>query len=125
MTPVASNTPLDLEGLAATPCRNCAGGAWVCENHQDRPWDGTSSHADACGCGAGAPCPVCNADMAFEGRRIATIKECAAVAFAPFDWRFGEAPTTYRRLTNRVGDRILGLQFASRPAARALQTEQS
>lgn len=22
-------------------CRNCDGGGWVCENHPDRPWDGT------------------------------------------------------------------------------------
>jgi hypothetical protein len=40
-------------------CRRCDGGGWVCENHPDRPWDGTSSRADACGCGAGDPCPDC------------------------------------------------------------------
>lgn len=45
-------------------CRNCGGGEWVCENHRDRPWGGTASHVDACGCGAGAPCPVCKPVMA-------------------------------------------------------------
>jgi hypothetical protein len=45
-------------------CRNCGGDAWVCENHPDRPWDGTSGSDDACGCGAGAPCAVCSPAMA-------------------------------------------------------------
>ncbi len=35
----------------------CKGQMWVCENHQDLPWDGP----DSCGCGAAAaPCPECN-----------------------------------------------------------------
>lgn len=38
-------------------CLNCGGGEWVCENHRDRP-------LDTCGCGAGAPCPVCKPVMA-------------------------------------------------------------
>lgn len=33
----------------------------------DRPWDGTSTRADACGCGAGAPCPVCWPEAACAG----------------------------------------------------------
>lgn len=42
-------------------CVNCDGGYWVCENHADRPWHGTSDSEDACDCGgAGSPCPVCN-----------------------------------------------------------------
>lgn len=48
-------------------CRNCAGGGWVCENHADRPWDGTSSDEMACGCGAGMPCGVCNLEAAAAG----------------------------------------------------------
>ena len=30
-------------------CPLCDGTGWVCEEHQDRPWDG----ARACGCDAG------------------------------------------------------------------------
>jgi len=42
-------------------CMNCDSLGWVCENHTDRPWgDGGSTRSDACACGAGAPCPVCN-----------------------------------------------------------------
>ncbi|QOZ71120.1 hypothetical protein WN72_36050 [Bradyrhizobium arachidis] len=38
-------------------CARCNGTHWVCENHPERPWEGSK----ACGCGgAGAPCPVCN-----------------------------------------------------------------
>lgn len=40
-------------------CRNCDNTGWVCENHPQRPWDGESGRHDACGCGAGAPCEVC------------------------------------------------------------------
>lgn len=40
-------------------CARCDGEMWVCETHEDRPWDGTSSRADACGCGAGKPCHDC------------------------------------------------------------------
>ncbi len=44
-----------------TRCKRCDGLGWVCENHTDRPWrDGGSDRADACDCGAGAPCEVCN-----------------------------------------------------------------
>lgn len=38
-------------------CTNCDDCFWVCENHDDRPWDGDR----ACECGgAGMPCPKCN-----------------------------------------------------------------
>lgn len=36
-------------------CPNCKGELWVCENHSDKAWP------DECECGAGAPCPLCNA----------------------------------------------------------------
>ena len=45
--------------LVGMQCRNCDGAKWVCENHQNRPWEGMSNHLDACHCGAGAPCPEC------------------------------------------------------------------
>jgi len=48
-------------------CKNCDGQAWVCENHSDRPWEGLSDREDACDCGAGAPCPVCNWRAAVAG----------------------------------------------------------
>jgi hypothetical protein len=41
-------------------CPACRDARWVCENHRDRPWMGASHHAGACGCGAGAPCALCN-----------------------------------------------------------------
>jgi hypothetical protein len=38
-------------------CARCQDTFWVCERHDDRPWDGEK----ACGCGApGMPCPSCN-----------------------------------------------------------------
>lgn len=48
-------------------CRVCDDGGWVCENHQGKPWEGTSSREDACHCGAGAPCWICNREMALAG----------------------------------------------------------
>ncbi len=56
-----------LSGFDPSRCRVCGGGAWVCENHADRPWDGVSTRDDACGCGAGMPCGACNRDMACAG----------------------------------------------------------
>ena len=47
-----------------THCRNCGGEGWVCENHADRPWGGTSADGEACECGAGMPCGVCNLRLA-------------------------------------------------------------
>jgi hypothetical protein len=38
-------------------CVRCQDTFWVCEWHDDRPWDG--EHACGCG-GAGMPCPSCN-----------------------------------------------------------------
>lgn len=40
-------------------CKACLDTGHVCENHPGRPWDGVVAHADACGCGAGMPCPAC------------------------------------------------------------------
>jgi len=45
--------------LAEQECATCDGTGWVCENHREQPWDGESNAANACGCGAGAPCAVC------------------------------------------------------------------
>ena len=45
--------------LKAKPvCKRCDGTEWVCEFHQDRPWD--MHNPRGCECGAGAPCPDCN-----------------------------------------------------------------
>ena len=55
------------------PCNNCDDTGWVCEGHPDRPWDGGSSRADACGCGAGAPCDVCNESGQDHSRVIKTV----------------------------------------------------
>jgi hypothetical protein len=41
-------------------CVVCDNTGWVCENHPDRPWKGFSKRFDACDCGAGAPCDLCN-----------------------------------------------------------------
>jgi len=41
-------------------CTNCDDTGWVCESHHDRPWGGVSNAANACECGPGDPCPVCN-----------------------------------------------------------------
>lgn len=40
-------------------CANCHDLGWVCENHIRKPWN-----AAGCECGAGAPCPACNAPPA-------------------------------------------------------------
>jgi hypothetical protein len=63
-----------LRASVPSACRNCAGEEWVCENHPDRPWDGMSNREDACGCGAGAPCPVCS------GLHFSTMMERAVSA---------------------------------------------
>lgn len=41
-----------------TNCTNCNDEGWVCENHETLAWP------TSCECGAGAPCPVCNREMA-------------------------------------------------------------
>lgn len=39
-------------------CKRCASTGWVCENHDDKPWDADEL---SCGCGgAGMPCQECN-----------------------------------------------------------------
>jgi hypothetical protein len=38
-------------------CARCCNTGWVCEAHDNRPWDGP--HESGCG-GAGMPCPSCN-----------------------------------------------------------------
>jgi len=48
--------------MGEVECPVCDGTGVVCENHRDRPWDGMSDHAEACGCGAGAPCIRCSPD---------------------------------------------------------------
>jgi hypothetical protein len=45
--------------MTVVRCPICDNTGWVCENHPDRPWRGTSQRADACNCGAGMPCE-CN-----------------------------------------------------------------
>jgi len=41
----------------AMKCARCQDTYWVCEAHDNRPWDGEY----ACDCGAaGMPCPSCN-----------------------------------------------------------------
>jgi len=45
-------------------CPNCDGSRWVCGNHPDRPWKGVSALANACECGDGMPCPMCNEPQA-------------------------------------------------------------
>ena len=43
--------------VTAFKCTACDDTRWVCEAHDDRPWEGPR----ACTCGgAGMPCPVCN-----------------------------------------------------------------
>lgn len=46
-----------------TVCQTCHGQRWVCEWHTDKPWNKTDY---GCQCGAGAPCPDCNATPGVE-----------------------------------------------------------
>jgi hypothetical protein len=41
-------------------CPVCDSTGFVCAYHRDRPWAELSNRADACGCGAGSPCRLCN-----------------------------------------------------------------
>ncbi len=41
--------------ISADGCPICHGARFVCENHPRLAWP------DECSCGAGDPCPVCNA----------------------------------------------------------------
>jgi hypothetical protein len=48
-------------------CTRCRDTYWVCEAHDDRPWDGDQ----ACGCGApGMPCASCNVSNADNAPRL-------------------------------------------------------
>jgi hypothetical protein len=51
-----------------TPCPWCSDLGWVCENHRNRPWAQLSNRADACECGRGAPCELCNVATPPEAR---------------------------------------------------------
>jgi hypothetical protein len=48
-------------------CLLCDDTGWVCEAHQDQPWEGP--HACQCGA-AGAPCPACNSSGQDEPPRM-------------------------------------------------------
>ena len=51
-------------GSSCLLCEDCG---WVCEMHQDKPWEGP--HACTCGA-AGAPCPACNKPQPEEPPRL-------------------------------------------------------
>jgi hypothetical protein len=43
-----------------TKCTRCEDTGWVCEAHEDRPWD-SGAAKKPCQCGApGMPCLLCN-----------------------------------------------------------------
>jgi hypothetical protein len=50
-------------------CAQCEDCGWVCEDHPDRPWEG--SHACSGG-GVGAPCPACNVPHEGAAARMPT-----------------------------------------------------
>jgi len=51
---------MSLSGVYLIVCLVCDNNGWVCEEHPDRPWRGTSRRADACDCvRVGMPCQ-CN-----------------------------------------------------------------
>ena len=54
--------------IGGATCRQCGDTGWVCENHPNRPWGGASDQRDACACGAGAPCALCNTEDSPEVR---------------------------------------------------------
>lgn len=71
-----------MSGGAIPKCDLCDNTGWVCENHPDRPWREFSERADACDCGAGEPCAVCNRtdadtppDMSRTGMKTAFDKD--------------------------------------------------
>jgi hypothetical protein len=52
-------------------CNICDDKGWVCENHPDKPWDGTSDREDACSCGgAGMPCVQCRPEANKNHRAV-------------------------------------------------------
>ena len=114
-----SAVPTETEAASGSVCRNCAGEEWVCENHEDRPWN--DRVAFGCECGAGAPCPVCNKEMACAGlvfvatdplkKTIADLSLAAGEMFAvlyemfcegPVDVAFAGNPTAIADLESRV-----------------------
>lgn len=111
-----------LAGAGRMDCRNCGGGGWVCENHLDRPWEGTSAPGEGCDCGAGAPCPVCNLRMAAatysEPWRELAMRAISYVADAEKDTNWGQptfGPTFSEALeqeattlANPSNDEVLG-----------------
>ena len=52
----------DRSPIGTYRCAICDSTGFVCEYHRDRPWGELSNRADACGCGGGAPCRLCNSD---------------------------------------------------------------
>jgi hypothetical protein len=46
--------------VTTNQCVVCRRTAWVCENHEDRPSKMFGERFDACDCGAGMACLVCN-----------------------------------------------------------------
>ena len=56
----AAGFAMSLSGVYLIVCLVCDNNGWVCEEHPDRPWRGTSRRADACDCvRVGMPCQ-CN-----------------------------------------------------------------
>ena len=73
---------MNRQGTARTGwrrCENCDDTGLVCENHPDRPFTLGSSRADACECGAGMPCAVCNepGEMPDPARARWRVEVCA------------------------------------------------
>lgn len=65
----------EISYIGERPCPNCDDTGWVCEGHPNKPWAGVSSRNDACGCGAGEPCPACvpEGECPDDARWVATI----------------------------------------------------
>ena len=60
LTAVLTRIPERSAYLTVMACLVCDNTGWVCEEHPDRPWRGTSQRADACDCvRVGMPCE-CN-----------------------------------------------------------------
>jgi hypothetical protein len=72
-------------------CRRCAGLQWVCENHPDRPWAESGKYPNACDCGAGAPCPICN-PLHRDHARTETVDDLVAALIAERERLRSEAP---------------------------------
>lgn len=106
-----------VSGKAGIPsaCRNCDGGNWVCENHADHPWDGTSNREDACGCGAGAPCPVCQPEMANAPLIFSIAQE--ARRYAAFYPPSSDGRNTFEMFAEFVETRAIAQAIEARRAA--------